>query len=682
MLKRVLNHLVLPPEITPFEASYLKRMNRVGLIAFWLHLPVFTLIAWANDTGPLATALWTVGLLAGPTLAYRRFENPRNVSLTYGVTAMCLGALLVHIGQGPMQIEMHFYFFALIASLSLYGNPMVNVLAAVTVALHHLLFWLFLPESVFNYNASIWVVAVHALFVVVETPAACFISRSFFDNVIGLERIVRARTAALDERTQKMRLVLDNVAQGFLTMDRARRLSPERSAAIVHCFGAIADDATLDDLLRPHDPVAADTLALGWDMVLEGFLPLEVALDALPRELRVGARVVEIEYRPIGDPEAFENTLVVMTDVTLAREAARAEAEQREMVAIFERVFADRAGFVEFFEEGNALVDAVEGISPDADPSALAGLRRDLHTLKGNAGLLGIDTLAAICHRLEASLIEDGTLPTPSQRAELRERWERLRVAVARLLGDRERATIELDETDYEALLDAVVAGRPTRELEALIRGWRLEPTERRLSRFAEQARALAERIGKGDLDIATAPHGIRLDPARWSRFWQSFVHVVRNAVDHGVEDADARTAAGKPEQGRLELATFTAGDELVVQLTDDGRGVDWERIAERARALGLPTDSEEALHAAMFTDGVTTRDAASLISGRGVGMSAVAEACKALGGAVEVASRPGVGTTVRFRFPLDEIGEPARVFHRTWSGTPSGKHLRPRVAA
>src|SRR5205823_7385778 len=108
-----------------------------------------------------------------------------------------------------------------IAMLAVFGNPSVIIAAAVTVALHHLVLWFALPQSVFNYDAPVWVVAVHAAFVVLESVAACFIARSFFDNVIGLERIVRARTAELDRRNRDMRLVLDNVGQGFATVDAA-----------------------------------------------------------------------------------------------------------------------------------------------------------------------------------------------------------------------------------------------------------------------------------------------------------------------------------------------------------------------------------------------------------------------------------------------------------------------------
>src|SRR6202042_3083434 len=105
------------------------------------------------------------------------------------ITSMFMGGLLVHFGQGPMQIEMHFYFFVSLALLAVYANPLIIIAAATTVALHHLVLYLFLPRSAFNYEASLLAVSVHALFVALESIAACFVARTFFENVGGLEKI-------------------------------------------------------------------------------------------------------------------------------------------------------------------------------------------------------------------------------------------------------------------------------------------------------------------------------------------------------------------------------------------------------------------------------------------------------------------------------------------------------------
>ena len=134
------------------------------------------LVAWLAKTDILRAILYSTIVLSGPTAAKAVAQNPRHVTRVFGFTAMALGGLLVHFGQGPMQIEMHFYFFALLAMLVTFANPMVILAATVTVALHHLLVWMVVPRSVFNYDAPAWVVAVHAGFVLLEATAACFVT--------------------------------------------------------------------------------------------------------------------------------------------------------------------------------------------------------------------------------------------------------------------------------------------------------------------------------------------------------------------------------------------------------------------------------------------------------------------------------------------------------------------------
>jgi len=255
MFEKILNRIILPEQISGFERQYLERVNKIGLWFFAFHVPIFVAFAYLNETGPLLALALSAAALVGPVIATLTFENPRSVSLTYGFTAMLMGGILVHIGQGPMQIEMHFYFFALLAMLAVYGNPAVIVVAALTVALHHLFLWVFVPASVFNYAASAWVVMVHAAFVVLESVATCYIARSFFDNVIGLEKIVQARTAELDARNRDVRLVLDNVDQGFLTIDRAGVLSTECSAIVERWLGEIQPGMTFGAYLSAKAPL-------------------------------------------------------------------------------------------------------------------------------------------------------------------------------------------------------------------------------------------------------------------------------------------------------------------------------------------------------------------------------------------------------------------------------------------
>ncbi|MEO0604596.1 MAG: hypothetical protein AAF211_24390, partial [Myxococcota bacterium] len=385
-----LDYVRLPSEITQFERSYLHRMNRVALAFFWLNLPLFVAVAFFNDTQPLLAIVLTVATLLGPTVAVTSLDQPRVVSVVHGFTAMCMGGLLVHFGQGPIQIEMHFYFFSLLAVLAMFGNPTVIIVAAVTVTLHHTVVWALLPRSVFNYDASIWVVAVHAAFVVVESVAACFIARSFFDNVIGLDKLVRARTEALAKRNEDLRLVFDNVQQGFVTARRDGTLSVERSKVVDAWLTPGA--TSLSELVSPHSESFGEWLEVAWDVLIEGFMPTEVALAQLPQRLVAGDRVLRFGYQAIDEnDEGVQQVLIIVSDVTAEERSLETEARQREFTQVIRSFLADKVGFLEFYADAERLVQRLFDQDFDED---IVVAKRWLHTLKGNAGMFGLDHFA------------------------------------------------------------------------------------------------------------------------------------------------------------------------------------------------------------------------------------------------------------------------------------------------
>ncbi len=640
----ILRSLVLPAEITAFERAYLARVNRVALVFFALHIPLFVLIAWLNHTGPWRAALLSAAAMVGPAIAHAGVRNPRLVSIVYGVTAMFMGGLLVHFGQGPLQIEMHFYFFSLIAMCAVFGNPLVVVAAAVTVALHHLVVWLLLPRSVFNYDASAWVVAVHAAFVVLESIASCVIARSFFDNVIGLEKVVHARTRSLD----MTRLLLDNVQQGFLTIDRRGMLSAERSKAIDRWFGAPPANAIWFDFLAGIQPELGQKTRLAWNEVVAGIMPLELTLDQMPSRFTLnGSTHYRIEYRAIGPTEPHEHFLIIVTDVTTELAGELAERDGRETVDMFERLLVDRSGFETFFDEAASIVDSLV-----RNRSADLGVgKRLIHTLKGNAALFGLTSVADMCHVLEDRIAEEGRLPPPSAYVDLTVRWSRLASHIDKLLGKHPH-TIEIDDQQYSGLETAVRTGEPPPALLRRVRGLKLEATSKRLNHFAEQARRIAHRITGVRVRVEIEDHGVRLDPRRWAGFWSNFIHAVRNSLDHGIEPAEVRVALGKPAEGTLTLRTYEERDRIVVEISDDGRGIDWPALAARGARAGLRVETRDDLVNALFADGVSTAASVTDLSGRGVGMGALLAGTRELGGDLVVQSVQGAGTTLRFTFP------------------------------
>ena len=150
----------------------------------------------------------------------------------------------------------------------------------------------------------------------------------------------------------------------------------------------------------------------------------------------------------------------------------------------------------------------------------------------------------------------------------------------------------------------------------------------------------------------------VRLDPQYWAPFFAELVHLVRNAVDHGLEPPTERVSLGKPENGTLALRARIELDELTFEVSDDGRGIDWATILERAQERGLPHSTQAELIDALCADGVTTRDVASDVSGRGVGMASFRQRLDALSGRIDVQSAKGIGTSwfMRFRWPVGDV--------------------------
>ena len=506
--------------------------------------------------------------------------------------------------------------------------------------------WLRQVELIVGVGGALGLLA-GCLFVVFFTGAILKRDAQLAEHAATLERKVDERTAELDDRNRGMRLVLDNVGQGFVTIGLDGVMAPERSAIVHRWLGGARDGETLADYLGRLDPRAADWLRLGVDEIAADVMPIEVLLDQLPKRARLGDRTLKLDYTPITKDARVERLLVVMTDISVELQRERMERQQREMLALFQALSTDRAGLVSFMDEANKLVEALRpttGVDFESQ-------KRLVHTLKGNAGLYQLDALVQICHEVEGRMVEEGTEVTDLERAAILASWDRVQTAVGDLMGDR-LTSVVIDEAEFSGLLALVRRGATSTVIERVIQSWQLEPVWVRFERLAQQVRQLSSRLGKPAPEVRVEAGGVRLDAAKWGEFWSSFVHVARNAVDHGLEEPAARERLGKPPVGTLWLSADLEDGQVVVRLRDDGRGVDWEKLAAKAKAKGLRHDTRAALEKALFADGISTKDEVSLVSGRGVGMAAVREAVAKMGGVIAIHSEKNAGTTFEFRFP------------------------------
>jgi chemotaxis protein histidine kinase CheA len=195
------------------------------------------------------------------------------------------------------------------------------------------------------------------------------------------------------------------------------------------------------------------------------------------------------------------------------------------------------------------------------------------------------------------------------------------------------------------------------------------------LARLRGQAEHVAKRLDK-PVHIEVDHNDLRLPAAYLQDFWPTLVHVVRNAVDHGIEPADVRRGRGKPEQGTIKLRTWQTDTQLCVEVADDGAGIDLDVVRAKAIEKGLKIPRDGDIAELILADGFSTRDDVTELSGRGVGLSATADACKTDGGRLEIINEPGKGARFVFRFrrPIVKTGALAAKLERRWSLVPLAK--------
>lgn len=237
-------------------------------------------------------------------------------------------------------------------------------------------------------------------------------------------------------------------------------------------------------------------------------------------------------------------------------------------------------------------------------------------------------------------------------------RLDALMNLVGELVIARGRLSQLADDLGDSSLEETVShSSRLITEIRDQITASRMVPVSQVFDRFPRIVRDAAKGVGK-QIDFVVDGKDIELDRSMLDELGDSIVHLLRNAIDHGIEKAEARIAAGKPATGRLVLSATRDRSAVVIKVSDDGRGIDRAKVLERAKRDGIVDQKKSELDESelvriLARPGFSTADRVTGMSGRGVGVDAVYTRVRALGGAMDIRSAPGKGTTMILRLPL-----------------------------
>lgn len=462
---------------------------------------------------------------------------------------------------------------------------------------------------------------------------------------------VEAAHAEAVKAHRDVRLVLDHVHQGLILVDRRGTLLGECSAFASKILGPLQAGTPVWQVFERVHPPLSQWLRLVWPTLSDPLACFELAVEPIPKRIQLGIRAFDLRFHPILEDGTFAGAVLDFVDVSAAVEAAKAQREQRELHKLATHVVRDPSGMRGFLEEGRQLIATLR--LPSVEPTKVL---RALHTLKGNAAMFGLERLGELCHRLESQRLE-GEL-AQEDLGLLASAWSEVESRVSSMLGT-DLPEISVSRQELETLLSVIDAGRPMEVVRSMVESWTLEPVAPRLARLAAHARTLAGRTGKGPLEVELEHGGVRMSEARYGPLWSALIHVVRNAVDHGLEPTLARVRAGKPRRGRLRFeAGRTEDGGLRLAFSDDGAGIDWPVLRKRAEALGVECEGREA--ELLFRDGLSSQARVGRTSGRGVGLAAVKQAVEALQGRIQVQSALGEGTTFEILLPPEQPSHPA----------------------
>ena len=493
--------------------------------------------------------------------------------------------------------------------------------------------------------------------------------REVIDLNQNLEGLVKVRTAALAERERSLRLVLDSTGDGIIGVRADGTLAGDSSAAAARWYGEARAGVGCGAYLFPLNSDAKELFEMALEQLLSDIFPWEAAVEQMPRRSERDGLVLELDYRKVENDSSNVRLLVLVRDVTARVRSERSELEAREQQTLVAKLLSDKQGFANFVADAEKLL-----LSLDTE-TGLVALKRDLHTLKGNVAIYGLGSVARACHALEDRLSESGSLPDSSEVAALAALFRAKLASIDEFLSSIDPNVVEVQSDEHAALVSSLLDRKDYQDILRMVEVWTWSRTAEHLARLRGHAEQVAKRLQKS-VRIQVDHNDLRLPATYLQRFWPTLVHVVRNAVDHGIEPAALRLEQGKPEHGTITLRTWQTDTQLCVEVADDGAGIDVDSVRAKGLERGLAAPSGRDVAELILADGFSTREDVTELSGRGVGLAATAQACKADGGRLEIINEPGRGARFVFRFrrPIAKTGVATAKPDQQWSLMPLAK--------
>ena len=460
----------------------------------------------------------------------------------------------------------------------------------------------------------------------------------------------------VNERTQTIRTILDNVQSGFFLLNRQNQVMEGFTKSCLGILGSkITVGASISNLLNlaPREKMQLDLALL---QVFDDTMPEDVSLAQIPQYFKLSSKVVMLHGSVIRDQGAKPQALLL--SISDATQLVRAEEETRKNRSLL-KIISEKSAFRVFISDS---IESLQGCMTLLEQRNQQEIAMVLHTLKGNFALYGLDTIAAFIHEIEEkselSVLDIRTI------IQIVEEFISLNGVV---LGIKPHGhSHEVYEVSGEGLKRLEVDLQKSgigRQSFLVVSNWlrniRMVAVRELLGPIEANVERVAKVLGK-QIKFEIVGAELRIDPDRMRLPLKNIVHALINSIDHGIEFPEDR--GPKPLVGKIQLSfCFDDLAYFKIKIEDDGCGLDLDLIRHIALEKGLMTReeiakmSDQEVQSLIFRQGFSTKSNVSEFSGRGVGIAALDFAVRSLGGQVQINSKTQLGTTIEISIPTEQ---------------------------
>ncbi len=495
--------------------------------------------------------------------------------------------------------------------------------------------------------------------------------------------VIEQKNIELHTQKETIQTLLDNAGQGFLSFGRDLLVLEGTSKECKTIFKREISGINITDLLGQY--IADDTLSHIKSVLEKVFefdnrLKQKVYLSLLPDEIVIEGKTINVEYKAV-TKNLTVTIMLILTDVTDKKELELKMVEEQQNTRLIltamtkhNELIAGVERYKYFFKH-----EIYELLTEKRkNENALKSIFRAVHTFKGDFGQLNMHHTAANLHKLENQIsdiferekeISEELIFEFISAINYLDLIEKDMNTIRKMLGEsffyrgrtfsvaKERI-LEIEDRIYEepdrGLRDSLLP---------MVRALRYENIKDILMHYDDYLNNLSEKMDK-QIRFTVSGDDVWFDAEVYQPIIKSLVHIFRNAVDHGVETVEERIEKGKPESGTVECQVRTDRKKwFSITIKDDGRGLDYKRIKDKAVETGIYTSSEVELFDdtdiadLIFLDRFSTKNGSSFISGRGVGLNAVKQEAEQIGAALSVNSKQGEGCEFYLYLPILEEG-------------------------